>query len=161
DRKRVEDALRQAQAELERRVQDRTAELAGANEDLRREVAERRQAEERIRGLNAQLEQRLERISALRRIELAISASLDLRHTLDVVLTQVLDQLSVDAAAVLLVDSPGQALECAAAKGFRTGPMRPDRLPLGKGLAGRIALGRRASPVIDLTPPPDDFVRAT
>ncbi len=114
DRKRVEEALRQAQAELERRVQERTAELACAN---------------------AQLEQRLERLSALRRIDLAITASLDLRHTLDVVLTQVLDQLGVAAAAVLLVDAPGQALEC--------------------------ALSRRVSPIFDLTGPADDFVRST
>jgi response regulator RpfG family c-di-GMP phosphodiesterase len=160
ERQRVEEALRQAQAELEGRVCERTAELARANEELRRELAERRQAEERIRGLNAQLKQSLERISALRRIDLAITASLDLRHTLDVVLAQVLDQLTVAAAAVLLVNSPGQVLECAAGKGFRTGPMRPARLPLWSSLAGRIALSRRASPIIDLTRALEDFTRA-
>jgi FixJ family two-component response regulator len=41
DRKCGEEAPRQAQAELERRVQERTADLAGANEALRREIAER------------------------------------------------------------------------------------------------------------------------
>jgi PAS domain S-box-containing protein len=124
------------------------------------DITERTQAEEATRELNAQLVQRLERISALRRIDLAISGSLDLRHTLDVVLAQVLDQLAVAAAAVLLVEDPGHALGCAASKGFRTGPMRPVRLPLLNSLAGRIALSGRGSPVIDLTRAPDDFTRA-
>jgi PAS domain S-box-containing protein len=124
------------------------------------DITERTQAEHATCELNAQLVQRLERISALRRIDLAISGSVDLRHTLDVVLAQVLDQLAVAAAAVLLVEVPGQSLGYAAGKGFRTGPMRPVRLPLLNSLAGRIALSRLASPVIDLTRAPEDFTRA-
>jgi len=42
DRKRTEEALREAHAELERRVQERTAELASANEALLAEIAERK-----------------------------------------------------------------------------------------------------------------------
>jgi PAS domain S-box-containing protein len=45
ERKRAEDALRQARDELETRVQERTAELAAANTALRAEIAERRQVE--------------------------------------------------------------------------------------------------------------------
>jgi two-component system cell cycle sensor histidine kinase/response regulator CckA len=45
-RKRMEEALRSSHEMLERRVQERTAELLAANEQLRREVAERRRAEE-------------------------------------------------------------------------------------------------------------------
>ncbi len=44
-RKRAEEELRRAHDELELRVQKRTAELASANEELKREVAERKQAE--------------------------------------------------------------------------------------------------------------------
>lgn len=47
--KATEDALRSAHAHLERRVETRTAELARANEELRLEIAERRQAEEALR----------------------------------------------------------------------------------------------------------------
>jgi PAS domain S-box-containing protein len=135
--------------------------------EANRDITERRMAEEQLREneaaisrLNSGLEKRLERLSALRRIDQAITASLDLRHTLDVVLTQVLDQLDVAAASVLLVESVGQVLECAADKGFRTGPMRPARLSLKKSLAGRITMGRRASPVVDLTQAPEEFTRA-
>jgi two-component system cell cycle sensor histidine kinase/response regulator CckA len=45
-RKRLEDELRQSHANLERRVAERTAELTESNQRLRREIAERRRAEE-------------------------------------------------------------------------------------------------------------------
>ncbi len=45
----AEEALRQMNAELERRVMGRTAELAHANEGLHAEVAERKQVEEAMR----------------------------------------------------------------------------------------------------------------
>jgi diguanylate cyclase (GGDEF)-like protein/PAS domain S-box-containing protein len=44
-RRRAERAVRQAQAELERRVQERTRELLSANEALSREITERKRAE--------------------------------------------------------------------------------------------------------------------
>jgi signal transduction histidine kinase len=49
ERDRATEALRQAHAELELRVAQRTAELARANEELRAEVAERKRAEEALR----------------------------------------------------------------------------------------------------------------
>ncbi|HVO69224.1 MAG TPA: PAS domain S-box protein, partial [Aggregatilineaceae bacterium] len=48
ERKLAEDVLRQAHEELERRVQERTAELSTANARLREEIAERQQAEEAL-----------------------------------------------------------------------------------------------------------------
>ena len=49
EHKRAEEALRRAHDELETRVQERTAELARANEALRAEIAERRRAEGALR----------------------------------------------------------------------------------------------------------------
>ncbi|MFH1148431.1 MAG: ATP-binding protein, partial [Pseudomonadota bacterium] len=46
DRRRAEEQLRKAYEELEIRVKERTSELAAANEELRREITERRQAEQ-------------------------------------------------------------------------------------------------------------------
>jgi two-component system, cell cycle sensor histidine kinase and response regulator CckA len=47
-RKRAEEALQKAYEELERRVQDRTAELSSANESLEAEIVERRARENKI-----------------------------------------------------------------------------------------------------------------
>jgi PAS domain S-box-containing protein len=49
ERKRAQEALQQAHDELERRVAERTAELAEKNQQLRREIGERKHAEERLR----------------------------------------------------------------------------------------------------------------
>ncbi|MFH1146688.1 MAG: response regulator, partial [Pseudomonadota bacterium] len=46
DRRRAEQQLRKAYEELEIRVKERTSELAAANEELRQEITERRQAEQ-------------------------------------------------------------------------------------------------------------------
>jgi len=50
DRKQAEEVLRTARDELERRVEERTAALAAANERLTREVSVRQQAEEKLRA---------------------------------------------------------------------------------------------------------------
>jgi PAS domain S-box-containing protein len=54
-RKEAEDGLHRANGELERRVAERTADLAAANAALRTELAERRRAEEALRASQEQL----------------------------------------------------------------------------------------------------------
>lgn len=49
ERKRVEEALRKAHDELEKRVEERTVELLRANEQLQQEIQERKKAEEELR----------------------------------------------------------------------------------------------------------------
>ena len=66
-RKRAEEALRQAHAELEKRVHERTAELAKANESLRAEITERKRAENELWHLQQEMG-RVERLAALGRI---------------------------------------------------------------------------------------------
>jgi PAS domain S-box-containing protein len=50
DRKRMEEALREARDGLEKRVQERTAELVKANEQLQREIQDRKKAEKALRA---------------------------------------------------------------------------------------------------------------
>jgi signal transduction histidine kinase len=66
-RKRAEEALSKAHSELERRVQERTVELARANESLRAEIVERKRAEKELWQLQQEMG-RVERLAALGRI---------------------------------------------------------------------------------------------
>ncbi len=63
DRKKAEEGLRQAHDELERRVEERTGELAESNEKLKQEIRERRRAEEELRNMNKELESILHIVS--------------------------------------------------------------------------------------------------
>src|SRR5919108_799342 len=66
-RKRAEEDLRRAHEELEKRVLERTAELAKANESLRAEILERKRAEKELWRVQREMG-RVERLAALGRI---------------------------------------------------------------------------------------------
>ncbi len=91
-----------------------------------------------------------ERMSALRTIDLAISGSLDLRLTLNVLLEQLMRQLGVHAVDILLFNPQTLTLEFAAGKGFRTRALQRTHLRLGEGYAGKAALERRTIHIPDL-----------
>ncbi|MGE5219961.1 MAG: DUF4118 domain-containing protein, partial [Chloroflexota bacterium] len=74
-RKRAEEALRRAHAELETRVQERTAELAQANESLQAEIIERKRAENELWRLQQEMG-RVERLAALGKMTGAIAHEL-------------------------------------------------------------------------------------
>ncbi len=99
-------------------------------------------------------ENQVRRIQALRQIDLAITASLELAVTLDVVLQQVVEHLSVDAAAILMWSDASQKLEFAASRGFRTSALRHTALALGEGYAGQVARDRTTRVVQDLAAAP-------
>jgi HD-GYP domain-containing protein (c-di-GMP phosphodiesterase class II) len=100
--------------------------------------------------LHEQTEARLKRLDALRTIDEAISASLDLRLILNVLLAQIASQLHVDGAGVLLLNTATQTLDYMAGLGFRTMELQNTQLPLGEGYAGRAAAERRNIHVPDL-----------
>ena len=66
-RKRAEEALRKAHAELEKRVEERTSELASANTTLRAEIVERKRAEKELWSVQQEMG-RVERLATLGRI---------------------------------------------------------------------------------------------
>lgn len=63
ERNAAQEALRQARDDLERRVQERTAELTEANVTLRAEVAERRRADQKLADYEAQLRSMAAKVS--------------------------------------------------------------------------------------------------
>ena len=101
-----------------------------------RDISERVRTQER-------LQLQLQRLKALRTIDVMITSNLDIRLTLDVLLDQVIAQLAVDAAAILLFNEGLQTLEYAAGRGFRSREIEQSRLRLGQGYAGQAGLERR------------------
>jgi PAS domain S-box-containing protein len=93
---------------------------------------------------------RLERLTALRNVGLAITGSPDLRLTLRVILDQVTAGLGVDAADVLLLDESDGNLALVASTGFQSTSIPDYRLPIDEGLPGRTVLGRRIETVTAL-----------
>jgi GAF domain-containing protein len=91
----------------------------------------------------AQLERQVRRIQALHTIDLAITASLDLRVALNILLEQILANLEVDAAQVLLVRPASRTLEFGGARGFRTEAGSTVPAAFGVDTASRAALERR------------------
>ncbi len=93
--------------------------------------------------LNEQILQRAEQLGSLRTIDQAISASLDLRLTLSILLEQVVSHLEVDAADLLLVNRTTRKLQPSASRGFRTSDLARFHEQLGGGLAPRVAREKR------------------
>jgi HD-GYP domain-containing protein (c-di-GMP phosphodiesterase class II) len=125
-----------------------------------RDITERKKAEETIK-------RQVERLRALRTIDMAITASRDIHTMLHVFVGQVQALLNVDAVAVYTFDRRTHSLEFAVGKGFRTDALRQARVTLGKCLTGMVALERKPMRVFDLlgseerpaanTPPEEEF----
>jgi PAS domain S-box-containing protein/putative nucleotidyltransferase with HDIG domain len=110
-------------------------------------------------ALYEQTEQRLRRLSALRAVDMAISASIDLRVTLSVLLDQVTSQLGVDAAAIRLLSTPSQTLTYLSGRGIHSAVIPQTPLQLGQGYAGIAALEHRVVSVSLWTDEDDAYAR--
>jgi PAS domain S-box-containing protein/putative nucleotidyltransferase with HDIG domain len=117
-----------------------------------RDITDRVNAEE-------QAQQQVRRLAALRTIDLAINSSLDLRVVLNVLLDQVVLQLNVDAASLLLLNPHTQMLEYADGRGFRKNGIQQSYLRLGQGLAGKAASERRSISVPNFILFQDSYTR--
>lgn len=109
-----------------------------------RDVSERRATQEKLK-------RHMDNLTALRTIDNAINGSLDLRTTLRVLLNEALKQLSVDAAAVLLMNPNTQTLEYASGEGFRTDHIQSACVRIGESCSGRVARERRTLVITDFS----------
>ncbi len=107
--------------------------------------------------LNQQTHNRLNRLSALRHIDTAIANTFDIHLTLNILLTEVTQQLRVDAAAVLLYNPALQIFHFGAEQGFRTSALKHTNLRLGRGYAGKAAQERRIIHIKDIRAPRDSL----
>ena len=117
------------------------------------DITERKQAEE-------QTQRQLQRLATLRKIDQAIAGSMDVNFVFKIILDQVISQLAVDAAVILLYNPATLALEYSTGRGFRTEALQHTRLPLGEGYAGRAALARQMVHIPDLQGRRTDFLRS-
>jgi len=99
-------------------------------------------------------QKRLARLSSLREVDQAISGSLDLEQTMDVLINQLTSSLNVDAACVLAYNKDQDLLEYVSSRGFWTSALQKTSLPLGKGLAGEAAVSRSLVHIPDLNAEP-------
>jgi HD-GYP domain-containing protein (c-di-GMP phosphodiesterase class II) len=100
--------------------------------------------------LFADTQRRVERLKALRDIDVAITSSFDLRVTFNILLEEVASQLRVDAVDILVLNEHTHELDFLVGRGFRTNALHHTHLRLGKGYAGTAALERRIVHVADL-----------
>jgi HD-GYP domain-containing protein (c-di-GMP phosphodiesterase class II) len=137
----LQDTLARTNAELDKRVEQRTAELADAKQ---------------------QIENQLFRLQALRMNDLAILGTTDLRVALKSIAEQTRNHLQVDVASVLLFNSHSLRIENAVVAGALTPEIQNVRIRLGETLIGRSALERRTIIIPDLTKEPQaDLVGKT
>ncbi len=90
-------------------------------------------------ALHEQTQQRLEKLMALRDIDLAITSTFNLHEILNLVLDSVRSTLNVDAASILLYDKATDELKFTAGKGFKTKLLDTFSLKVGEGWAGKSA----------------------
>ncbi len=97
------------------------------------------------------IQRQLNHFQALREIDSAISRGPDLQFTLNVLLEQIVSQLNMDAAAILLHPSGSPQLEYGAMQGFRSEACLNKRVRLGEGFAGIVALTQQMIQIPDLS----------
>ncbi|MDD5370024.1 MAG: GAF domain-containing protein, partial [Anaerolineaceae bacterium] len=116
--------------------------------------------------LHEQTEERLQRLSTLRTIDMAITASIDAKLTLSILVDETISTLKIDAADIWLFNPTSRILEWGAGRGFRNPALTQMRLSIsGFGNAGHrtalinAVLERRTYTVTDLRVLDDDRSR--
>jgi len=138
--------------ESKARISEVNEALIAKNAELEKEITARAEAENKAQT-------RLQQLATLHTIDLMITSNLDLRMTMTIFLEQLVPQLQVDAAAVLLLNPHIQTLEYGAGIGFKSSLIKDSKLRLGAGPAGVAALERRLIHINDMENPEIDFER--
>jgi PAS domain S-box-containing protein len=90
------------------------------------------------------------RINALRKIDMAVLSSFDLKLTLTVSIDQIMEQLGVDAADVMLLDPASTTLTFTAGRGFRQPSIERAKRRVGEGYTSQVVLEQRLIHIPDL-----------
>ena len=116
---------------------------------MARDISARKRAEQQIQN-------QLGHLSALHKIDMAITGSLDLRLTLNIVLHQIAAQLKIDALRILLYNPQTRMLEHAA--GYQLSPNGISRkITLDEGPPGKAVFERQM--VVSYASETDDYLK--
>jgi PAS domain S-box-containing protein len=109
ERKKIEQALRQAHDQLELRVRERTAELERANQMLLVGISERMRIEEELRTSEEKLEKRVEErtreLATLLDISNTVALTIDLEPLLALILERLKDVVDYDGGAAFRLEA--------------------------------------------------------
>lgn len=133
-----------------------------------RDVTDRVQAEEERRELEAEQRARkraeglVTRLQNIQAVTDAALSDLDLDELLRALLSRIRAALSADVAMVLLVSDEGSVLEARALEGGNGDAVVADQVPIGEGVAGRIAQTGQPEIVEDISQEEvvSDFIRS-
>ena len=131
---------------------DASSEGILVEDDLIRVQDISRQVTEVILHWQAQkkIHSQLQHLAALREIDQVVISSFDLHNSLVEIIKHVKQELDVDAADVLLLNSTNLYLEYNAGVGFRTSGAEKASVRLGQNIAGRVAMERQMVQIPDL-----------
>ena len=138
--------------ESKERISEVNELLIAKNTELETEVIARTKAENMAHT-------RLQQLATLHTIDMMITSNLDLKMTMIVFLEQIVPQMKVDAAAILLLNPHFQTLEYGAGIGFKTSLIQESKIRLGMGPAGVAALERGIIQIDDTENPEIEFER--
>jgi putative nucleotidyltransferase with HDIG domain/PAS domain S-box-containing protein len=105
------------------------------------------------------IQKQLMRLSALRKIDIAISSSFDLNYILNIILDQITQELQIDAAVIFTINRNTFELESHAIKGINRVDLQPICLKMGEGFAGQAALEGRLIHFSDLPKSERNFLK--
>jgi signal transduction histidine kinase len=128
----AEQELKEAYDELEKRVEEGTAELVETKETLGREIEERKGAEKKLQERNSQLH-------LLNQSGQALNSSLDLDRVLASLLEEVRRFMDVAGSSIWLKDTITREIVCRQAAGLQKDAVRGWRMPKGEGIAGWVS----------------------
>jgi PAS domain S-box-containing protein len=149
EKRRAEEALREAHRQLEQRVDERTAELTKLNADLRQEIAERQRAQEALRRSEEELRQS-QKMEAIGRLAGGIAH--DFNNLLSIILSyssmmmesvSPADPLRADAEQIAIAGQRARDLTRQLLAFSRRQMMRPEVLDLREVVQGLEPMLRR------------------
>lgn len=104
-----------------------------------RDVTERRRVQEVLENALGAEEAARRRVQGIQRISDAALSTLDLQELAPAVLDRVRHSMDADAAVLWLLTDDGRELEVSATDGLIADGTEPVRIPVGTGVAGRVA----------------------